>query len=142
MYMSCSFIHIGANILRDSAGNVKLGDFGASRRLQTICLSGTGIKSVTGTPYWMSPEVISGEGYGRKADIWSIGCTVVEMLTQRPPWAEYEAMAAIFKIATQPTNPTLPPHVSDHCRDFLKRIFVETKQRPAAEDLLRHTFVH
>lgn len=60
----------GANILRDSVGNVKLGDFGASRRLQTICLSGTGIKSVTGTPYWMSPEVISGEGYGRKADIW------------------------------------------------------------------------
>ncbi|KAG5261530.1 hypothetical protein AALO_G00285300 [Alosa alosa] len=132
----------GANILRDSAGNVKLGDFGASRRLQTICLSGTGIKSVTGTPYWMSPEVISGEGYGRKADIWSVGCTVVEMLTERPPWAEFEAMAAIFKIATQPTNPALPGHVSDHCRDFLKRIFVETKQRPAAEDLLRHIFVH
>lgn len=64
------FFLLGANILRDSAGNVKLGDFGASRRLQTICLSGTGIKSVTGTPYWMSPEVISGEGYGRKADIW------------------------------------------------------------------------
>ncbi|KAJ3582019.1 hypothetical protein NHX12_015980, partial [Muraenolepis orangiensis] len=60
----------GANILRDSVGTVKLGDFGAGRRLQTICLSGTGIKSVTGTPYWMSPEVISGEGYGRKADIW------------------------------------------------------------------------
>uniref|UniRef100_A0A3B4CYQ6 Mitogen-activated protein kinase kinase kinase 2 n=1 Tax=Pygocentrus nattereri TaxID=42514 RepID=A0A3B4CYQ6_PYGNA len=132
----------GANILRDSAGNIKLGDFGASRRLQTICLSGTGIKSVTGTPYWMSPEVISGEGYGRKADIWSVGCTVVEMLTQRPPWAEFEAMAAIFKIATQPTNPALPAHVSDHCRDFLKRIFVETRQRPAAEELLRHIFVH
>lgn len=60
----------GANILRDSAGNVKLGDFGASKRLQTICMSGTGIRSVTGTPYWMSPEVISGEGYGRKADVW------------------------------------------------------------------------
>ncbi|XP_041637720.1 mitogen-activated protein kinase kinase kinase 2 [Cheilinus undulatus] len=132
----------GANILRDSVGNVKLGDFGASRRLQTICLSGTGIMSVTGTPYWMSPEVISGEGYGRKADIWSVGCTVVEMLTQRPPWAEFEAMAAIFKIATQPTNPVLPAHVSDHCRDFLKRIFVETKQRPSADELLRHIFVH
>uniref|UniRef100_A0A3P9J7H4 Mitogen-activated protein kinase kinase kinase 2 n=1 Tax=Oryzias latipes TaxID=8090 RepID=A0A3P9J7H4_ORYLA len=132
----------GANILRDSVGNVKLGDFGASRRLQTICLSGTGIKSVTGTPYWMSPEVISGEGYGRKADIWSVGCTVVEMLTQRPPWAEFEAMAAIFKIATQPTNPELPVHVSDHCREFLRRIFVETKQRPSADELLRHIFVH
>ncbi|XP_043931043.1 mitogen-activated protein kinase kinase kinase 2 isoform X2 [Protopterus annectens] len=132
----------GANILRDAAGNVKLGDFGASKRLQTICLSGTGIKSVTGTPYWMSPEVISGEGYGRKADIWSVGCTVVEMLTEKPPWAEFEAMAAIFKIATQTTSPQLPPHVSDHCRDFLKRIFSEAKLRPSAEELLRHVFVH
>ncbi|XP_015686669.1 mitogen-activated protein kinase kinase kinase 2 [Protobothrops mucrosquamatus] len=132
----------GANILRDSAGNVKLGDFGASKRLQTICLSGTGMKSATGTPYWMSPEVISGEGYGRKADIWSVGCTVVEMLTEKPPWAEFEAMAAIFKIATQPTNPQLPPHVSDHGRDFLKRIFIEAKLRPSADELLRHTFAH
>ncbi|MBN3296466.1 M3K3 kinase, partial [Amia calva] len=130
----------GANILRDSAGNVKLGDFGASKRLQTICMSGTGIRSVTGTPYWMSPEVISGEGYGRKADVWSLGCTVVEMLTEKPPWAEYEAMAAIFKIATQPTNPTLPSHTSEHTRDFVRRIFVEAKHRPSAEELLRHPF--
>ena len=64
------FPALGANILRDSAGNVKLGDFGASKRLQTICMSGPGMRSVTGTPYWMSPEVISGEGYGRKADVW------------------------------------------------------------------------
>uniref|UniRef100_A0A8C7X9S2 Mitogen-activated protein kinase kinase kinase 3 n=1 Tax=Oryzias sinensis TaxID=183150 RepID=A0A8C7X9S2_9TELE len=130
----------GANILRDSAGNVKLGDFGASKRLQTICMSGTGIRSVTGTPYWMSPEVISGEGYGRKADVWSLGCTVVEMLTEKPPWAEYEAMAAIFKIATQPTNPLLPSHTSDQARDFIHCIFVEAKHRPSAEELLRHPF--
>ncbi|NWI98521.1 M3K3 kinase, partial [Crypturellus undulatus] len=130
----------GANILRDSAGNVKLGDFGASKRIQTICMSGTGIKSVTGTPYWMSPEVISGEGYGRKADVWSVACTVVEMLTEKPPWAEFEAMAAIFKIATQPTNPQLPDGVSNSCRNFLRQIFVEEKRRPTAEDLLRHPF--
>ncbi|KAE8283488.1 Mitogen-activated protein kinase kinase kinase 3 [Larimichthys crocea] len=130
----------GANILRDSVGNVKLGDFGASKRLQTICMSGTGIRSVTGTPYWMSPEVISGEGYGRKADVWSLGCTVVEMLTEKPPWAEYEAMAAIFKIATQPTNPLLPSHTSDQARDFMSCIFVEAKHRPSAEELLRHPF--
>ncbi|XP_038140823.1 mitogen-activated protein kinase kinase kinase 3 [Cyprinodon tularosa] len=130
----------GANILRDSEGNVKLGDFGASKRLQTICMSGTGIRSVTGTPYWMSPEVISGEGYGRKADVWSLGCTVVEMLTEKPPWAEFEAMAAIFKIATQPTNPLLPPRASDQARDFIRCIFVEAKHRPSAEELLRHPF--
>ncbi|KAI5629437.1 mitogen-activated protein kinase kinase kinase 3, partial [Silurus asotus] len=130
----------GANILRDSAGNVKLGDFGASKRLQTICMSGTGMRSVTGTPYWMSPEVISGDGYGRKADVWSLGCTVVEMLTEKPPWAEYEAMAAIFKIATQPTNPMLPSHISEQTRDFIRRVFVEAKHRPTAEELLRHPF--
>ncbi|KAJ1099400.1 hypothetical protein NDU88_004501 [Pleurodeles waltl] len=132
----------GANILRDSAGNVKLGDFGAGKRIQTICMSGTGIKSVTGTPYWMSPEVISGEGYGRKADVWSVGCTVVEMLTEKPPWAEYEAMAAIFKIATQPTKPKLPDCASDYCKNFLKQTFVEEKRRPTAEELLRHPFVN
>ncbi|CAL1587846.1 unnamed protein product [Knipowitschia caucasica] len=132
----------GANILRDSVGNVKLGDFGASKRLQTICMSGTGIRSVTGTPYWMSPEVISGEGYGRRADVWSLGCTVVEMLTEKPPWAEYEAMAAIFKIATQPTKPLLPPQCSEQARDFIHCIFVEAKLRPSAEELLRHPFSH
>uniref|UniRef100_A0AAQ4REN4 Mitogen-activated protein kinase kinase kinase 22 n=1 Tax=Gasterosteus aculeatus aculeatus TaxID=481459 RepID=A0AAQ4REN4_GASAC len=131
----------GANILRDSSGNVKLGDFGASKRIQTICMSGTGIKSVTGTPYWMSPEVINGEGYGRKADVWSVACTVVEMLTQKPPWAEYEAMAAIFKIATQPTKPILPEGVSDAGRDFLRQVFVEEKWRPTADALLSHPFV-
>uniref|UniRef100_A0A8C9YMT6 Mitogen-activated protein kinase kinase kinase 22 n=1 Tax=Sander lucioperca TaxID=283035 RepID=A0A8C9YMT6_SANLU len=131
----------GANILRDSSGNVKLGDFGASKRIQTICMSGTGIKSVTGTPYWMSPEVINGEGYGRKADVWSVACTVVEMLTQKPPWAEYEAMAAIFKIATQPTKPVLPDSVSDAGRDFLRQVFVEEKWRPTADVLLSHPFV-
>lgn len=70
----------------------------------------------------------------------SLGCTVVEMLTEKPPWAEYEAMAAIFKIATQPTNPLLPSHTSDQARDFIRSIFVEAKHRPSAEELLRHPF--
>lgn len=63
------------------------------------------------------------------------------MLTQKPPWAEYEAMAAIFKIATQPTKPTLPEGVSDACRDFLRQVFVEEKWRPTADFLLSHPFV-
>ncbi|XP_038047208.1 mitogen-activated protein kinase kinase kinase 2-like isoform X2 [Patiria miniata] len=133
----------GANILRAGSGNVKLADFGASRRLQTIASYVTGIKSVTGTPYWMSPEVINGVGYGRKADVWSVGCTVVEMLTTKPPWADYEAMAAIFKIATQPTIPQLPSTVSDVARDFLNLMLIrDAQQRPWASDLLRHEFVN
>lgn len=61
-------------------------------------------------------------------------------MTEKPPWAEYEAMAAIFKIATQPTNPLLPPHISEQARDFMSCIFVEAKLRPSAEELLRHSF--
>lgn len=58
-----------ANILRDTNGNVKIGDFGAGKRLQTIC-SQSAAGTFTGTPYYMAPEVISGKSYGRKADIW------------------------------------------------------------------------
>jgi serine/threonine protein kinase len=77
-YLVCIFA--GANILRDHAGNVKLGDFGASKRLHTIRTT-TGIKTVTGTPYWMSPEVINGEGYGRRADIWWAPHTLTTLTT-------------------------------------------------------------
>lgn len=131
----------GANILRDLRGNVKLADFGASKRLQTI-RSKTGFRSMHGTPYWMAPEVINGEGYGRKADIWSLGCTVVEMLTTRPPWAEFEPMAALFKIATQPTQPELPLDLSDDAKAFVKSTLTRSsRERPSADELLNFSFV-
>lgn len=131
-----------ANVLRDTQGNVKLGDFGASKRLQIIT-SATGLKSVVGTPHWMAPEVINGEGYGRKADVWSVGCTVVEMLTGKPPFPNYEPMAAMFQIATS-KHPKyeLPTSCSVHLRDFLVRTFQRSfHDRPSAEDLLRDKFL-
>lgn len=132
----------GANILRDGNGNIKLGDFGASKRLQTI-VSATGLHSVVGTPYWMAPEVINGEGYGRKADIWSVGCTIVEMLTTKPPWAEFESMAALYKIAMEKRpHFTLPNHISELCHDVLSKAFDRNPStRPTAIDLLGHRWV-
>ncbi|KAL5489206.1 hypothetical protein EMCRGX_G018273 [Ephydatia muelleri] len=133
----------GANILRDSNGNIKLADFGASKRLQTI-RSGRagGLKSVQGTPYWMAPEVIKGEAYTEKADIWSMGATVVEMLKCHPPWYEYEPTAAMFKIVTEETRPNLPPHCSEHAEHFLRLCFIKDKsQRPSALELLDTSFV-
>lgn len=87
----------GANVLANAEGNIKLADFGASKRLKSLRTM-TALKSVHGTPYWMAPEVINGKGYGRSSDLWSLGCTVIEMLTGRPPLAELEPMAALFKI--------------------------------------------
>lgn len=132
-----------ANILRDVQGNVKLGDFGASKRLQTIC-SISGLKTVIGTPHWMAPEVINGEGYCRKADIWSVGCTIVEMLTMKPPWPDLETMAAIYKIATsEHPKYELPPNVTEIARDTIRSCFRRnSRERPTAEDLLRHRFIN
>ncbi|KAL4217458.1 Mitogen-activated protein kinase kinase kinase 2 [Mactra antiquata] len=133
----------GANVLRDNAGNVKLADFGTSKRLQTIA-SFSGLNSIVGTPYWMAPEVINGESYGRKADVWSVGCTVVEMLTKKPPWADLETMAAIYKIATADfPRFTLPDSVSIQVKDFVVLTFKRNShERPTADDLLTHPFVN
>lgn len=60
---------------------VKLADFGASRGIEDLATIGSGAKSIKGTPYWMAPEVIKQTGHGRPADIWSLGCVVIEMAT-------------------------------------------------------------
>uniref|UniRef100_A0A8B9QGE0 Protein kinase domain-containing protein n=1 Tax=Apteryx owenii TaxID=8824 RepID=A0A8B9QGE0_APTOW len=77
----------GNNVMLMPNGIVKLIDFGCAKRLAWASLNGTHsemLKSVHGTPYWMAPEVINESGYGRKSDIWSVGCTVFEMATGKP----------------------------------------------------------
>jgi serine/threonine protein kinase len=74
-----------ANILTTKNGNVKLSDFGVSLNLRAMERE---IKDVAGTPNWMAPEVIELKGASPKSDIWSLACTVVELLTGRPPYAE------------------------------------------------------
>lgn len=108
------------------------------------------LKSVHGTPYWMAPEVnqdftpadalyllrvslihspltplppqvISESGYGRKSDIWSVGCTVFEMATGKPPLSHMDKMAALFYIGTQRGSmPKLPDGFSECAKDFVK----------------------
>ena len=77
----------GANILIDDKGTVKLADFGASKQLSgTMATMQEDNMSLRGTPYFMAPEVITQTGHGRKADVWSVGCTVLQMCTGLPPW--------------------------------------------------------
>ena len=54
--------------------------------------------SLQGSVFWMAPEVVKQSVHTQKADIWSVGCLVVEMLTGEHPWAQLTQMQAIFKV--------------------------------------------
>ncbi|KAH7842532.1 hypothetical protein Vadar_006465 [Vaccinium darrowii] len=132
----------GANILVDNKGCIKLADFGASKKVVELATM-TGAKSMKGTPYWMAPEVILQTGHSFSADIWSVGCTVIEMATGKPPWSQqYQEVAALFHIGTTKSHPPIPDHLSVEAKDFLlKCLQKEPNFRAAAAVLLQHPFV-
>ncbi|XP_021817530.1 mitogen-activated protein kinase kinase kinase ANP1-like isoform X1 [Prunus avium] len=132
----------GANILVDNKGCIKLADFGASKQVVELATI-SGAKSMKGTPYWMAPEVILQTGHSFSADIWSVGCTVIEMATGKPPWSQqYQEVAALFHIGTTKSHPPIPEHLSFEAKDFLlKCLQKEPNLRPVASELLQHPFV-
>ncbi|PWA91236.1 cysteine oxygenase/2-aminoethanethiol dioxygenase [Artemisia annua] len=126
-----------ANILVDTSGSVKLADFGLANALNDI-------KSCKGTPYWVAPEVVDNrakKGYGLAADIWSLGCTVLEMLTRKIPYYHLEGMQALFRIS-RGEPPEIPNTLSAAAQDFiLKCLQVNPNDRPTAAQLLEHPFL-
>ncbi|KAJ1417114.1 Serine/threonine-protein kinase, active site [Sesbania bispinosa] len=133
----------GANILVDNKGCIKLADFGASKQVVELATI-SGAKSMKGTPYWMAPEVILQTGHSFSADIWSVGCTVIEMATGKPPWSQQyqQEVAALFHIGTTKSHPPIPDHLSVGAKDFLlKCLHKEPFLRPSASELLQHPFV-
>ncbi|CAM8914753.1 unnamed protein product [Rhodiola kirilowii] len=132
----------GANILVDNKGCIKLADFGASKQVAELATV-TGAKSMKGTPYWMAPEVILQTGHSFSADIWSVGCTVIEMATGKPPWSQqYQEVAALFHIGTTKSHPPIPEHLSNEAKDFLLKCLQGVpSMRPTAAVLLQHPFV-
>ncbi|XP_004626437.1 mitogen-activated protein kinase kinase kinase 19 [Octodon degus] len=136
----------GNNVMLMPTGIIKLIDFGCAKRLAWAGLNGTHsdmLKSMHGTPYWMAPEVINESGYGRKSDIWSIGCTVFEMATGKPPLASMDRMAAMFYIgAHRGLMPPLPDHFSENAADFVRMCLTRDQhERPSAFQLLKHSFL-
>ncbi|KAA1091913.1 ATP binding [Puccinia graminis f. sp. tritici] len=132
----------GANILVDNKGVIKISDFGISKRVEDNLLSTARIHrpSLQGSVFWMAPEVVKQTSYTRKADIWSLGCLIVEMLTGEHPWASLTQMQAIFRIGSFAT-PEIPDDISEECIDLLKQTFlIDHHARPTAMELSNHAF--
>uniref|UniRef100_A0AAX7VS38 non-specific serine/threonine protein kinase n=1 Tax=Astatotilapia calliptera TaxID=8154 RepID=A0AAX7VS38_ASTCA len=133
------------NILLTLDGDVKLADFGVSAK-NTKTLQRR--DSFIGTPYWMAPEVVMCETskdrpYDYKADIWSLGVTLIEMAQVEPPNHEMNPMRVLLKIA-KADPPTLmqPSRWSPEFSDFLKRCLDKNiDNRWSAMQLLQHSFV-
>eukprot|EP00760_Papus_ankaliazontas_P029232 PhM_4_TR4170/c0_g1_i1/m.50431 len=120
---------------------IKLADFGTSKHLQSTIAK---CKTFVGTPYWMAPEVLTApEGYTTKADIWSVGCTVVEMLTGKPPWPQKQNVhQAVYMIGSGQTPMEIPTDLPEDLKDFLDKCFErDSANRPSAEELLHHPFL-
>lgn len=136
------------NVLLGSSGNVKLADFGCAKRVEDTKNDGKLACSwqtyVGGTPLWMAPEVLRNEELGFASDIWSLGCTVIELATGRPPWSDKVSnpAAAVLKIACSDETPKFPLHFSDEGLDFLAKCLERNpRRRWTSLELLDHPFV-
>jgi len=91
---------------------------------------------------FMAPEVAQQAGQGVKSDIWSVGCTVIQMLTASPPWNDStNVMALIFRIGSAKGPPEFPPSISAACANFLSLCFkLKAEDRPSCQQLLLHEF--
>ena len=128
----------GANLLTTKEGVVKLADFGVAMKLTETTKS----MSIVGTPYWMAPEIVEQTGHCTTAcDIWSLSCTVIELLTGSPPYFSLETMSALYRIV-QDDCPPLPPNISSELKDFLLKCFQkEPLIRIDAPGLLKHDWI-
>ncbi|XP_058220980.1 mitogen-activated protein kinase kinase kinase 5-like [Rhododendron vialii] len=133
----------GANLLVDSSGVVKLADFGLAKHLTGAAID----LSLKGSPHWMAPEVLqaamrkdSNPHLAYAVDIWSVGCTVIEMLDGKPPWSEFTPVQAMFNVLHK--SPTIPETLSSEGKDFLQWCFRRNPaDRPSAAWLLDHPFL-
>ncbi|EPX72381.1 STE/STE11/CDC15 protein kinase Cdc7 [Schizosaccharomyces octosporus yFS286] len=126
----------GANILTTKDGTIKLADFGVATKMNAL-----DEHSVVGSPYWMAPEVIELIGATTSSDIWSVGCTVIELLEGTPPYYDLDPTAALFHMVKD-EHPPFPSNISLSAKNFLAQCFQKDPNlRIGTKKLLKHQWV-
>ena len=128
------------NILLGVNGEVKLADFGYAAQLTK---EKSKRNTIVGTPYWMAPELIRGQEYDQKVDIWSLGIMAMEMAEGEPPYMEFPPLRALFLITTKGIPPLKEPTKwSKEFHSFLGSCLEkDVEKRPDASTLLQHPFL-
>ncbi|XP_057442242.1 mitogen-activated protein kinase kinase kinase 17-like [Lotus japonicus] len=125
----------GRNVLVAGDGAAKLADFGAAVEF-------TGGECCSrGSPLWMAPEVVRREYQGPESDVWSLGCTVIEMVTGKPAW-EDRGVDTLSRIGFSDELPEFPGGLSELGRDFVEKCLRRDRSRRwSCDQLLQHPFL-
>lgn len=122
------------NIFLMKTGLVKLGDFGISKKFMKTMEKA---KTMVGTPYYLSPEIISGNPYDAKSDIWSLGVLLYEMMTFKMPFNANNFSMLVAKI--QRGNYIPPPSIyTKDLRELVSKcLTLEPERRPSIQEIIR-----
>jgi NIMA (never in mitosis gene a)-related kinase len=121
-----------SNMFLDKDYNIKLGDFGLSRKMISFYA-----KTILGTPLYMSPEILEHRKYNEKSDIWSLGCSIYELASFKTPFEGSNINEIKFKTKTELPN-RIDKIYSDNLWNFiLKMLRYDIASRFSAEELLR-----
>ncbi|GAU31712.1 hypothetical protein TSUD_215130 [Trifolium subterraneum] len=129
----------GKNVLVAGDGSVvKLADFGSAVEFE---FTGGECEVPRGSPMWMAPEVIRREYQGPESDVWSLGCTLIEILTGNSPW-EDRGIDTLSRIGFSDELPEFPSGLSELGRDFLEKCLQRDRSRRwRCDQLLQHPFL-
>ncbi|OAY67386.1 Phosphoenolpyruvate carboxylase kinase 1 [Ananas comosus] len=126
------------NVLFDARGRLRLADFGSAEWFG----DGRAMRGVVGTPYYVAPEVLAGDEYGEKVDVWSAGVVLYMMLAGIPPFFG-DSTAEIFA-AVMRGNLRFPTRVfgsvSPAAKDLIRRMLCrDVSRRFSAEQVLSNS---
>lgn len=128
----------GQNIFLTSANIIKLGDFGIARVLSS---TRENAKTMVGTPYYLSPEIINGKPYSFKSDIWSLGVVLYELCALRPPFDAQSLTFLAMKIVKGQYAP-IPYQFSKEMKNLVGSLLqVEPSRRPTVNDVLKNSLI-